>query len=102
MAKSVLIVDDSEDDEILCKVVMQKVVANRMLTVRDGVEAIAYLGGEGELSDREKFPVPDVLLLDLKMPKVDGFGVLEWLKGQANLKPLIVVLTHSGLSKDIT
>jgi CheY-like chemotaxis protein len=102
MAKSVLIVDDSEDDEILCKLVLRKVVANRMLAVRDGVQAIAYLSGEGEFSDREKFPVPDVLLLDLKMPKVDGFGVLEWLKTQSGLKLLIVVLTHSGLSKDMT
>jgi CheY-like chemotaxis protein len=102
MAKTVLIVDDSAEDEFFCRVVMQKVVANPIISVADGSEAIAYLVGAGVYKDRKKYPLPDVLLLDLKMPKVDGFGVLEWLKSQSNLKPLIVVLSQFGQNKEIT
>jgi CheY-like chemotaxis protein len=59
---------------------------------KDGLEAIKYLGASGEYGNREKFPMPDVMLLDLQMPRKDGWEVLEWLKDQP-VKPIVVVLT---------
>jgi CheY-like chemotaxis protein len=102
MSKVALIVDDSADDQALCMAIVQKAVANRVLVVGDGSEAIAYLIGAGIYSNRRRYPLPDVLLLDLKMPKVDGFAVLEWLKSQPNFKPLIVVLSQFGQTKEVT
>src|SRR5207245_2056726 len=64
--------------------------------VRDGEEAIAYLKVEGQFSSRVEYPLPTVMLLDLKMPRKDGFEVLEWTRRQPHLKSLhIVVLTAS-------
>ena len=72
-----------------------------MKFVSDGEQAIAYLEGKGEYADREKHPVPRVLLLDLKMPKVDGFEVLRW-RQKKNLKYLpALVLTSSKLDEDL-
>jgi CheY-like chemotaxis protein len=101
MAKPVLIVDDSQDDEFLCRHIIQKVVTNPIMAVRDGRQAIDYLGGNGIYKNREAYPLPGILLLDLKMPKVDGFAVLEWLKTQPNLQLLVIVLSLYGQTKDI-
>jgi CheY-like chemotaxis protein len=68
----------------------------------DGAEAIAYLQGEGRYGQREEFPLPDLLLLDLKMPLANGFEVIEWVRARPRLAPLrIVVLTTSDQSRDI-
>lgn len=64
--------------------------------VEDGEEAIAYLSGEGEYSNREKYPLPILMLLDLKLPRKSGHEVLEWLRSQPGLRRLtVVVLTAS-------
>jgi CheY-like chemotaxis protein len=68
---------------------------------RDGEEAISYLGGLSTFGDREKYPFPDVLILDLKMPRKTGHDVLEWLQMQSFKKPLIVVISGSFLPEDI-
>jgi CheY-like chemotaxis protein len=60
----------------------------------DGEETIAYLKGDGKYADRRKYPLPDLLLLDLKMPRLDGFQVLQWLR--ANPFPRLVVAVLSG------
>src|SRR5438105_7572455 len=95
MAKAILLAEDLEDDAAFLRRVLEKAgVANPIVIVRDGVEAIAYLKGEGEFSDRQKFPFPGILLLDLKMPRVDGFRVLSWLNFLAvDEKPLVIVLS---------
>jgi len=70
--------------------------------VRDGQEVIDYLQGKGAFGDRNEHPVPQLVLLDLKMPRVDGFGVLAWLREQpmsANLR--IVIFTSSREPRDI-
>ncbi len=99
----ILMAEDYEPHAALFQLVLKKAgVANQVIVVRDGDEAIAYLGGDGMYADRQKFPLPGVLLLDLKMPRVDGFTVLEWCKKQPHLKKLlIVVLSGHGEMRKI-
>ena len=101
MAKTILLADDSQDDcESVQQVLKAAGVRNRVVAVGDGADVIAYLEGTGIFADREQFPLPDVLLLDLVMPKVDGFAVLEWIRMKATHKFLIVVLSgHRGLNQ---
>ena len=101
MPKTILLVEDSPDDALFCQKVMEKLVANRIVVVGNGREAITYLAGIGEYADRQRFPIPDVVLLDLKLPLVDGFGVLDWLKTQSVVSPLVVVLSHYGQMQEI-
>lgn len=71
-------------------------------SVRDGAEAIAYLEGQGKYEQRAEFPLPDLLLLDLKMPLLNGFEVIQWIRSQPRLAGLrIVVLTTSDQVVDI-
>src|SRR5580693_4018816 len=77
--RPILLAEDSEDDALIIKSTLGKAgVLNPVFVVPDGVKAIAYLKGEGEFAVRGLFPVPDVFLLDLKMPRKDGFDVLQW------------------------
>ena len=69
--------------------------------VGDGEKAIDYLAGNGGFSDRGKYPFPDVVLLDLKMPRKTGFEVLQWLQTQTFDGPYIVVLSGSALPEDV-
>src|SRR2546421_11572752 len=100
---TILLVDDSENDLILMRRAFKKAECNNPLQeVRSGEQAIAYLKGEGPYSDRNKFPLPAVMLLDLNMPKGSGFDVLAWVRAQPMLKRLaIVILTASGRSEDV-
>lgn len=97
MAKAILLAEDSPDDELLFKHVLKNSrMENPVVVVRDGLGAIAYLEGTGAFADRTKHPSPAILILDLKLPRVDGFAVLEWLQKMPRLKKelFIVVLTH--------
>ncbi len=70
--------------------------------VHNGEEAIAYLKGEGSYCDRNKFPLPTIMLLDLNMPKKNGFDVLAWVRVQPFLKRLaIIILSASRRSEDV-
>jgi CheY-like chemotaxis protein len=99
----ILLAEDREDDiTLICKAFAQAEVTNPLQIVRDGEEAIAYLRGEGKYSNRAEFPLPSLILLDLKMPKVDGFEVLKWLRQQPGLSTLrVVVLTSSDAIRDV-
>jgi len=99
----VLLVDDREDDVVLSQQAFARAtVPNQLLSVRDGAEAIAYLQGDGQYANREEFPLPDLLLLDINMPKVDGFGVLKWVRSNPTLSNLrVVMLTTSDQMNDI-
>jgi CheY-like chemotaxis protein len=75
---------------------------NPVFVVSDGEEAVAYLKGEGKYADRYEYPLPSLLLLDLKMPRKNGFEVLEWIREQPGLRRLrVVVLTTSDAPDDI-
>src|SRR2546430_1258148 len=100
---TILIADDLEDDVFLIRRSLQKAnVANPLQVVRDGAEAIAYLEGSGKFVNRNKYPLPGLLLLDLKMPRTDGFEVLRWVRQQPGLKALrVIVLTSSEDIRDV-
>lgn len=77
----------------------------QLRSVSDGAQAIEYMEGKGDYADRIKYPVPDVVLLDLKMPRVDGFEFLHWLRNNApdalRLTP-VVILSSSAEIADVT
>jgi CheY-like chemotaxis protein len=100
---AILLADDSEDDEILFRrAVRLSGLANPVIVVRDGDATVEYLKGEGAYADRKKYPLPKVLMLDLKMPRKNGFDVLHWVKEQPQLKEmLVVVLTSSERPEDL-
>lgn len=77
-------------------------IGNPIQVVRDGEEAINYLAGIGTYSDRVEFPLPELILLDLKMPKLDGFEVLQWIRAQRNFSGIrVVVLSSSDSIQDV-
>ncbi|HHN65438.1 MAG TPA: response regulator [Nitrospirae bacterium] len=100
---SILIVEDNTDDVLLIKRAFQQCgVVNPLRFVTDGEQAVAYLKGTGEFGDRKKNPLPVLILLDLKMPRMNGFEFLRWLRNEPDLKKIIVViLTSSSESPDI-
>jgi CheY-like chemotaxis protein len=99
----ILLVEDREDDILLIqKAFQQGGIINPFFVVRDGEEAIAYLSGEGKFSNRAEYPLPDLILLDLKMPRIDGFEVLHWIRRQPGFSSIrIVVLTSSDAIPDV-
>jgi CheY-like chemotaxis protein len=101
--KAILVADDSLEDAFILKRAFDKAGTTvPLLFVRDGKELIDYLSGADGFADRQNHPMPRVLLLDLKMPKVDGFDVLRWLQRQPELRRLIVtVLSSSNESQDV-
>lgn len=101
--KIILLVEDDPNDVLLIQRAFQKAgLHNSLKVVRNGDQAIEYLSGEEAYADRELFPLPFLVLLDLKMPGTDGFEVLDWARKTPNLKRLlIVVLTSSNLQSDV-
>lgn len=99
----VLIAEDVENDvQLLQRSFQQAGIPVTLHVVADGEECIAYLSGTGKYSHREEHPLPDLLLLDLKMPRVNGFDVLKWVRAQESLSSLrVVVLTSSERIRDI-
>jgi CheY-like chemotaxis protein len=99
----ILLAEDNEDDVFLMRrAFAQSGLPNPVQVVRNGQEAIGYLNGQDPYADRRKHPWPCLLLLDLKMPVVDGFEVLAWLQKRRRPKNLLVViLTSSSLSADV-
>lgn len=98
-----LLVEDSADDVLLVRRAFLKAnILNPLRIVRSGEEAIEYLKGEGRFADRNEFPLPSVILLDLKLPGKDGFEVMQWLSHHPTLSKLtVIVLTHSDSVYDL-
>src|SRR5260370_34217837 len=100
----ILLVEDDETDVLLLRNAFRNArVANPLIEVSDGHAAIQYLSGAGAYEDRIRYPPPFLMLLDLRLPKLSGFEVLGWIRDQAALAELIVVvLTGSDYSPDAT
>ncbi|MBC8875021.1 MAG: response regulator [Planctomycetes bacterium] len=101
--ETLLIVEDDPYDAKLIKRAIKKArILNPVQVVEDGEQAIAYLAGHPPYDDRSQFPLPVLMLLDLKLPRKDGFEVLQWLRSQAALGRLpVVMLTSSSQTYDI-
>jgi len=99
---TVLLAEDDPDDVLLTQIAFEKArLLNPLQVVRDGEEAIAYLSGEGQFADRQRYPMPILLLLDLNMPKMSGFEVLEWLRIQSEHSRLpVAIMTSSDHDPD--
>ena len=99
----ILLVEDNPDDEELTLLSLRKNnLAHDIVVVRDGVEAIEFLFGNGQYVQRDVAHVPTVILLDLKLPKLDGLGVLKRLRGDERTRTLpVVVLTSSSQDADV-
>jgi len=98
-----LVVEDNIDDFLLLKRAMRNAkLQNPLQHVDDGEKAIQYLSGLPPYDDRTRWPMPLVVLLDLKLPRRSGFEVLAWLRSQEGLRRLpVVVLTSSDQNEDI-
>ncbi len=99
----ILVVEDDPNDVILIRRAFSHLkMLNPIQVVGDGEQAVEYLDGRGKYSDREQFPLPMLVLLDLKMPRKSGLEVLEWIRNQPGIKRTpVVVLTSSSQAKDI-
>lgn len=100
---SILLVEDNEDDAILAQRAFRKAGVNAPVhIVVDGDEAVDYLNGVGKYQDKLQYPLPTLVLLDLKLPKRSGLEVLHWIRSHPTLSPLpVVVFTTSTQSSDL-
>jgi len=99
---TILLVEDEPNDAVLVQIALQKIIPGVALpVVSDGIQAVEYLKGSGPYADRSAYPFPDVVLLDLNLPLLDGFEVLRWIRQQPELKLLPVIgLTGSLRNED--
>ena len=99
----ILLAEDREDEVLLIRRAFREAnFVNPLHVVPDGEEAIAYLEGKGKYANREEYPLPALLLLDLKMPRKDGLEVLDWIRHHPQLSALrVVVLTSSDHIQDV-
>jgi DNA-binding response OmpR family regulator len=94
---TILHVEDDENDRLLLAIAHQRAnVPAHLIGVGDGEQAIAYLQGDGVYSDRNRAPLPNLVLLDLKLPLKSGFDVLAWIRGRDILKDLPVIILSSS------
>ncbi len=100
---AVLYVEDDPNDMRLMRYAWARVgVQNPLQIVPDGEEAVRYLSGRGRYGNRTEHPMPMLMLMDLKLPKMSGFDVLKWLRSQPELQALrVIVLSSSRLPPDI-
>jgi CheY-like chemotaxis protein len=99
----ILAAEDEETDRFILNLAFQKAkLPYPLVMVRDGSECVDYLSGVGDFADRTLHPLPVLLLLDLKMPRMHGFEVVEWLATRPEFKDLpVVVLSSSPDESDI-
>ena len=94
---TVLLVEDDLNDIFLVKRAFKKAqIQNPLQVVTDGQEAIHYLRGEGRYADREAYPLPKLVVMDIKMPRRTGFEVLEWVKHDGPLRRIPIVIVSSS------
>jgi two-component system response regulator len=101
--KTILLVEDNPDDEALTlRALKRNNILNEVVVARDGAEALDYLFARGAHSERDDCRLPEVVLLDLKLPKVDGLEVLRQIRENKSTRRLaVVILTSSNEDRDI-
>ncbi|MCG3110535.1 MAG: response regulator [Candidatus Manganitrophus sp.] len=101
--KTILLVEDNPDDELLTRMALQENnLLNEIVVAHDGVEALDYLFGRGRYAGRDLNDKPQVVLLDLKLPKLDGLDVLRAIRADDRTKFLpVVILTSSNEEQDL-
>src|SRR5688500_14025205 len=101
--RTILMVEDNDNDIFLIQRAFQKVDLGHALHVeRDGDAALAYLAGQGDYADRTRYPVPSLVLLDLKLPRKSGLEILANIRQQPPLKRMpVIMLTSSRQAADI-
>ena len=101
--RAILLVDDNEDDVFLMERALQGAsITNPLFIVEDGQQAIEYLSGVGKYRDRQTYPLPAIVFLDLKLPFKSGHEVLQWIREEPQFETLVVVvLTSSNEPHDI-
>lgn len=101
-SRTILLVEDNEDDQFLMRRALKAAnITEPLHLVSDGQEAIDYLEGTGRFADRTQFPLPSVILLDLKLPYIPGLQVLTWIRYHDALKDVpVIVLTSSPEDRD--
>jgi CheY-like chemotaxis protein len=98
-----LLVEDNEDDVFFMRRAFKDAsLSNQLRVVNSGEEAIEYLSNTGPFSDRQQNPPPDMVFLDLKMPGLDGFEVLSWIRQDRHLNIPVAILTSSPEDSDRT
>jgi CheY-like chemotaxis protein len=105
-AAHILIAEDNEDDQTLLKRALERVSKKcgtfTFAMVDNGLEARQYLERKPKFADRDRYPDATLLLSDLKMPMVDGFELLEWVRGRQSVKHLpFIIFTSSDLDEDV-
>jgi CheY-like chemotaxis protein len=103
MPKTILLVEDNDDDVFLITRAFKNVgLVTPMVRATDGQDAIDYLSGKDIYADRVKFPLPSLVLLDIKMPFLSGLEVLRWIRGQGFLATLpVIMFTTSSQECDV-
>jgi CheY-like chemotaxis protein len=98
----ILLAEDDDNDVLFMQIAFKKAgLQNPLISVHDGCQAIEYLSGSGKFADREQFPLPCLVLSDLKMPKVSGFDLLAWLNTRPELAEIpVIVLSSSDQPQD--
>jgi CheY-like chemotaxis protein len=102
--RTILLVEDNKDDMFLMKRAMQSArIVNPLIVVESGEDAMDYLSGAGKFADRDSYPLPAVVFLDLKLPIVFGHDVLAWIRSHEAFESLVViVLTSSCEASDLS
>jgi CheY-like chemotaxis protein len=103
MTRAILLVEDDENDVLVMTMALEKVgLTCPVCVARDGREALDFLSGTGEFADRQAYPLPYLVLLDLKLPQVMGMEVLKWLRKRPEFDSTIVlILSSSPMPEDI-
>ena len=95
-----LVEDDETDAKIINETFKKSNILNNLHVVYGGEEALSYLYNRDEYSDSDSFPTPDLIFLDIKMPKINGFDILKNLSGDENLKNIPVIMLTTSIRGD--
>ncbi len=97
LERPILLVEDDENDVLFMKMALDGAgLQHPLIVVSDGQQALEYLGGSGKYSNRKKFPLPYLLLLDLKLPHVMGLDILKWLRERPEFASTIAIVVSAS------